>query len=163
MYPVGLPPEPPSSALSVAPYGRVTLTPQDSLVHIHWLAGAGWPPEAIAFDLALRQLPTLGKDLPFVKQTWRPYMVRRVLEGLAPSATLAMGAGLISLLLNPFMLVSIAAILLFTQTRREIRDSGGRLGGTGRAVLGLGAGLLGIVFFVSFLTFQIVVALNRQS
>ncbi len=147
-YPSGMPP----------PYGHVVFTPRDSLASIWALAAAGWPAEAIALDLKLRGMPTLGKRLPFYTPNWGPYMVRKILQGEAPSAFVTLVIGLISLLVNPFLLASLASVVFFVQTRREIRDSGGQLRGTGKAATGLALGLVAAAVFVAVVGVQIYLA-----
>lgn len=148
----------PGPVLAPPAYGVQPDSPAAAISHIRWLASGGWPPEAITADLSLRGIPTLGGKLPFMGDTWRPYMVKRIIAGEAPSASAAMIAGLCSWLINPFMLVSVASIILFIQTRREIKLSEGTLKGGGKAaagfVLGLVAGLIFAVVIVLSITLQ---------
>lgn len=137
-------------------YGHTPATPAGAISHIHWLAAGGWPPEAIAADLALRGFPTLGGKLPFMGDTWRPYMIRKIIAGEAPSSSAALTAGLCAWLINPLMLVSVAAIVLFAHTRKEIKASEGTLGGGGKAAAGLILGLIAGILVVGFIILSIV-------
>lgn len=138
-------------------YGYSPATAAGTISHIRWLAAGGWPPEAIAADLALKGFPTLGGKLPFIGNTWRPYMVRKIIAGEAPSSSAALIAGLCAWLINPLMLVSVAAIVLFIQTRKEIKTSEGTLGGGGKATAGLILGLIAGVLIAGFIILSVVI------
>ncbi|RIK06488.1 MAG: hypothetical protein DCC49_11315 [Acidobacteria bacterium] len=137
-------------------YGHSPATPTGAISHIRWLAAGGWPPEAIAADLALRGYPTLGGRLPFVGEAWRPYMVRRIIAGEAPSSSAALMTGLCAWLINPLMLVSVAAIVLFVHTRKEIKASEGTLGGGGKATAGMVLGILAGLLVVGAIVLSVV-------
>lgn len=151
-----LSPTPMQPAYAPPTYGHTPATPAGAISHIRWLAAGGWPPEAIAADLALRGFPTLGGKLPFVGDTWRPYMIRKIIAGEAPSSSAALTAGLCAWLINPLMLVSVAAIVLFAHTRKEIKASEGTLGGGGKAAAGLILGLIAGILVVGFIILSIV-------
>lgn len=143
-------------------YGTAGTTATAAIDHIRWLAAAGWPPEAIASDLAIRRYPTLGGNIPLLGNFWRPYMIRRIIAGEAPSARNALLAGLICWLINPFLLCTVASIIFFVHTRKEIRASQDTLQGVGKAAVGLALGISAGLINLGFLILTIVMTGNRS-